>query len=106
MGDEKEELLRQFTEDFLEIIDAFIGETSELKQFMARMETQFEYLKEDVESITKVVRDGNGQKPMMARIEVIEEKLREDEKHQKMRWDLVLAAAPGIIAMIAMGLGG
>jgi hypothetical protein len=95
--------LQKFQEELMLLIDAFITDTSEVKEVMGRVSSQLEDLEEDMAYINKVVRDGNGRPPVMTRIEVIEEKLSTLKAVQD-KWRKVwMAAVPGLIALITTG---
>ncbi len=68
-------------------------------------------LKDDITSLNKTIRDGNGQPPLITRIAVIEEKIaeikskienmaEETAEEKKLRWEFVIAAVPGILALL------
>ena len=68
-------------------------------------------LKEDITSLNKTLIHGNGQPPLITRIAVIEEKIAEVKgkietmeaetaEEKKLRWEFVLAAVPGILALL------
>jgi hypothetical protein len=95
--------LEEFTEDLMLLINAFITDTTELKEVLVRVESQLESLEEDVSYINKVVRDGNGRQPLMTRIELIEQKLDDQEKQREKWWKVWVAAVPGLLALITTG---
>jgi len=95
--------LEEFTEDLMLLINAFITDTTEIKEVLGRVEQQLESLEEDVSYINRVVRDGNGRQPLMTRIELIEQKLSDQEKQREKRWKVWVAAVPGLLALITTG---
>ena len=95
--------LQKFQEELMLLIDAFITDTSEVKEVMGRVSSQLEDLEEDMASINKVVRDGNGRPPVMTRIEVIEEKLSALKETTDKWWQVWMAAVPGLVALITTG---
>ena len=98
-----DEDLQKFQEELMLLINAFITDTSEVKEVMGRVSSQLEDLEEDMAYINKVVRDGNGRPPVMTRIEVIEEKLSTLKAVQDKWWQVWMAAVPGLIALITTG---
>jgi hypothetical protein len=95
--------LQKFQEELMLLIDAFITDTSEVKEVMGRVSSQLEDLEEDMAYINKVVRDGNGRPPVMTRIEVIEEKLSALKETTDKWWQVWMAAVPGLVALITTG---
>ena len=67
---------------------------------MARLETNVKALHKDISSVTKIVRDGNGQPPLMTRMAILEEKATADEDTKRKYWELLLTALPGVLAII------
>tara|TARA_B100000401_G_C52604167_1_gene623484 strand:+ start:262 stop:492 length:231 start_codon:yes stop_codon:yes gene_type:complete len=72
-------------------------------------------LKDDITSLNKTIRDGNGQPPLITRIAVVEEKIaeikaeinrmeNESAEERKMRWEFLIAAVPGILALLTGGM--
>ena len=106
-----EKLVEEFSEDLAIILETFIEETQEAKVVIARIESEMGRLKDDITSLNKTIRDGNGQPPLITRIAVIEEKIveikskienmaEETAEEKKLRWEFVLAAVPGILALL------
>jgi len=108
---EAETLVEEFSEDLAYILQTFIDETQDAKVVISRIETEIVRLKEDINGLNKLIRDGNGQPPMITRIAVLEEKIAEirekidaveseGKEEKRMRWELLLAAVPGLLALI------
>ena len=111
MSRDAEKLVEEFSEDLAIILETFIEETQEAKVVIARIESEMGRLKDDITSLNKTIRDGNGQPPLITRIAVIEEKIveikskmdsmaEETAEEKKLRWEFVLAAVPGILALL------
>ena len=92
--------LQKFQEELMLLINAFITDTSAVKEVMGRVSSQLE---DDMAYINKVVRDGNGRPPVMTRIEVIEEKLSSLKETTDKWWQVWMAAVPGLVALITTG---
>jgi len=111
MSKDAEKLVEEFSEDLALILETFIEETQDAKVVIARIETEMGRLKEDISSLNKTIRDGNGQPPLITRIAVVEEKIgevktkiesmeAETAEEKRLRWEFLLAALPGILALI------
>ena len=111
MSRDAEKLVEEFSEDLAIILETFIEETQEAKVVIARIESEMGRLKDDITSLNKTIRDGNGQPPLITRIAVIEEKIaeikskienmaEETAEEKKLRWEFVIAAVPGILALL------
>ena len=98
-----DEDLQKFQEELMLLINAFITDTSVVKEVMGRVSSQLEDLEEDMAYINKVVRDGNGRPPVMTRIEVIETKLSSLKETTDKWWQVWMAAVPGLVALITTG---
>ena len=100
-----DEDLRKFQQELMLLINAFITDTSEVKEVMGRVSSQLEDLETDMAYINKVVRDGNGRPPrqLWTRIEVIEEKLSALKDTTDKWWQVWIAAVPGLLALITTG---
>ena len=72
-------------------------------------------LKDDITSLNKTIIHGNGQPPLITRIAVVEEKIAEvkakiesmeaeSAEEKKMRWEFIIAAVPGILALLTGGM--
>jgi vacuolar-type H+-ATPase subunit I/STV1 len=112
---EAERLVEEFSEDLAYILQTFIDETQDAKVVISRIETEIIRLKEDINGLNKLIRDGNGQPPMITRIAVLEEKIAEikekiesveseGKEERRMRWEFLLAAIPGILALLTGGM--
>ena len=60
MSKDAEKLVEEFSEDLALILETFIEETQDAKVVIARIETEMGRLKEDISSLNKTIRDGNG----------------------------------------------
>lgn len=111
MSKEAERLVEEFSEDLALILQTFIDETQDAKIVIARIENEIKRLKEDISGLNKIIRDGNGQPPLITRIAVLEEKISELKSHiesieaesteaRRMRWEFLLAAIPGLLALL------
>ena len=81
MSKEAERLVEEFSEDLALILQTFIDETKDAKIVIARIENEIKRLKEDISGLNKIIRDGNGQPPLITRIAVLEEKISELKSH-------------------------
>ena len=115
MAKDAEKLVAEFSEDLALILETFIEETQDCKVVIARIETEIGRLKEDISSLNKTIRDGNGQPPLTTRIAVVEEKIAEvkekiesmeteSAEEKRVRWEFLLAAIPGILALLTGGM--
>ena len=115
MSREAEKLVEEFSEDLALILETFIEETQDCKIVIARIETEVGRLKEDISSLNKTIIHGNGQPPLITRIAVVEEKIAEvksniesmeteSAEEKKMRWEFLVAAIPGILALLTGGM--
>jgi 50S ribosomal subunit-associated GTPase HflX len=112
---EAEKLVEEFSEDLAIILETFIEETQDAKVVIARIETEMGRLKDDITSLNKTIIHGNGQPPLITRIAVVEEKIAEvkakiesmeaeSAEERKMRWEFIIAAVPGILALLTGGM--
>ena len=115
MSREAERLVEEFSEDLATILETFIEETQDAKVVIARIETEMGRLKDDITSLNKTMIHGNGQPPLITRIAVVEEKIAEIKakieqmemetaEERKMRWEFLIAAVPGILALLTGGM--
>lgn len=115
MSREAEKLVEEFSEDLAIILETFIEETQDAKVVIARIETEMGRLKDDIASLNKTIIHGNGQPPLITRIAVVEEKIAEvkakiesmeaeSAEERKMRWEFIIAAVPGILALLTGGM--
>ncbi len=115
MSRDAEKLVEEFSEDLATILETFIEETQDAKVVIARIETEMGRLKDDITSLNKTIIHGNGQPPLITRIAVVEEKIAdvkakiesmeaESAEEKKMRWEFIIAAVPGILALLTGGM--
>ena len=115
MSREAEKLVEEFSEDLATILETFIEETQDAKVVIARIETEMSRLKDDITSLNRTIIHGNGQPPLITRIAVVEEKIAEvkakiesmeaeSAEEKKMRWEFIIAAVPGILALLTGGM--
>ena len=115
MSKDAEKLVEEFSEDLALILETFIEETQDCKVVIARIETEIGRLKEDISSLNRTIRDGNGRPPLTTRIAVVEEKIAEvkekiesmeteSAEEKRVRWEFLLAAIPGILALLTGGM--
>ena len=111
MSKEAEKLVEEFSEDLAIILETFIGETQDAKVVIARIESEIGRLKDDIGSLNRTIRDGNGQPPLITRIAVVEEKVVEIKSNidsmeaesiegKRVRWEFLIAAIPGVLALL------
>lgn len=118
MSDEEhtESLIRAFAEDLYAILETFIDETQDAKIVITKIETEIEQLKTDLGYLNRVIRDGNGNDPLMTRLALLEERVKETKEEmdkmeeeeaetRRFRWEFLIAAIPGILALVS-GMGG
>ena len=75
MSKEAERRVEEFSDDLALILQTFIDETQDAKIVVARIENEIKRLKEDIGGLNKIIRDGNGQRPLIKRIAVLEKKI-------------------------------
>ena len=111
MSKEAEKLVAEFSDDLAVILETFIGETQDAKVVIARIESEIGRLKDDISSLNKTLIHGNGQPPLITRIAVVEERVVEIKSNidamdaesiegRRIRWDFLMAAIPGILALL------
>ena len=109
--DNTEMMIRAFAEDLYAILENFIDETQDAKIVITKIETEISQLKTDLGYLNKVIRDGNGQDPLMTRLALLEERVKEpkeemdkmeelDAETRRFRWEFFIAAIPGILALL------
>ena len=76
-----------------------------MNEAIIRLQEQGQVTESDVASLLKIIRDGNGRPPLMSRLEALERVVAKEEIDSKMRWDLVIAMAPGLVALLATMMG-
>ncbi len=107
--------MEEFSEDLAIILETFIEETQEAKVVIARIESEMGRLKEDITSLNTIIRNGNKQPPFITHIAIIDQKIaeikskienmsEETAEEKKLRWEFVLAAVPGILALLTGGM--
>ena len=99
MPDDKE-LVENFVMEFADMMSGFLEDYESYSDSLARLETNVKALHKDISSVTKIVRDGNGQPPLMTRMAILEEKATADEDTKRKYWELLLTALPGVLAII------
>tara|TARA_A200000159_G_C7231019_1_gene300244 strand:+ start:516 stop:824 length:309 start_codon:yes stop_codon:yes gene_type:complete len=92
--------IEEFVEDFAIMMEGFMADNSDYRVSLERLDITVGDLKEDITSLLKVVRDGNGQPPMTTRLAVLEEKVSEVDRKMGRWWSLLLAAVPGFLAFL------
>ena len=96
---------QDFTEDLLQLIRSSITSNQHMNEAIIRLQEQGRVTEADVTSLLKIIRDGNGRPPPMSRIDALERAVAKEEVDSKMRWDLVIAMAPGLVALLATLMG-
>jgi hypothetical protein len=96
---------KDFTEDLLQLIRSSITNNQHMNEAIIRLQEQGQVTESDVASLLKIIRDGNGRPPLMSRLEALERAVAKEEIDSKMRWDLVIAMAPGLVALLATMMG-
>jgi len=96
---------KDFTEDLLQLIRSSITSNQHMNEAIIRLQEQGRVSEADVTSLLKIIRDGNGRPPLMSRIDALERAVAKEEVDSKMRWDLVIAMAPGLVALLATMMG-
>ena len=94
------ELVENFVMEFADMMSGFLEDYEAYSDSLARLETNVKALHKDISSVTKIVRDGNGQPPLMTRMAILEEKATADEDTKRKYWELLLTALPGVLAII------
>jgi len=95
----------EFTKDLLNLIRSSITSNQHMSEAIIRLQEQGRVTEDDVASLLKIIRDGNGRPPLMSRLEALERAVAKEEVDSKMRWDLVIAMSPGLVALIATIMG-
>ena len=94
------ELVENFVMEFADMMSGFLEDYESYSDSLARLETNVKALPKDISSGTKIVRDGNGQPPLMTRMAILEEKATADENTKRKYWELLLTALPGVLAIV------
>lgn len=93
--------IESFIEDFVDLMQGFSGDIDGLREEVIRLLTEAEHHHQAIDSLSKVVVDGNGQPPLMSRMASLEARADGvDEAHRKW-WELLLVALPGVVSLIA-----
>jgi len=103
MSDDDRHIIEDFVSDFADMMSGFLEDYESYSDSLARLETHVSDMGSDIKTFAKIVRDGNGQEPLMTRMATIEERVKKAEAVKHRWWEFALAAAPGVIAiMIAL----
>ena len=94
------ELVENFVMEFADMMSGSLEDYESYSDSLARLETNVKALHKDISSVTKIVRDGNGQPPLMTRMAILEEKATADENTKRKYWELLLTALPGVLAIV------
>jgi hypothetical protein len=98
------ELVENFVMEFTDMMSAFLEDYESYSDSLVRLETNVKALHKDISSVTKIVRDGNGQPPLMTRMAILEERATTDDDTKRKYWELFLTALPGFLAMMMIAL--
>ena len=93
------ELVEDFVGEFASMMSGFLQDYESYSDSLARMEENVSSLHKDISSVTKIVRDGNGQAPLMTRMAILEERATTDDNTKRKYWELLLTALPGLVAV-------
>ena len=96
---------KEFTKDLLSLIKSSITSNQHMNEAIIRLQEQQSSLEDDVSSLLKVVRDGNGRPALLSRLDNLERQVKQDNEGRQMRWDLLLVAVPGVLALPAQAMG-
>jgi len=96
---------KEFTKDLLSLIKSSITSNQHMNEAIIRLQEQQNSLEDDVSALLKVVRDGNGRPALLSRLDNLERQVKQDNEGRQMRWDLLLVAVPGILALLAQAMG-
>jgi hypothetical protein len=91
----------EFSERLLELLETFADETQGIHDMFVQIGSQVDYIREDTDYLTKIVRDGNGQPPLLTRQAIVEEKLDRAEKVNDKSREVILAMITSAIAFVA-----
>jgi hypothetical protein len=92
--------IEEFVEDFAIMMEGFLADNSDYRSSLESLDHTVNDMREDITSLLKTVRDGNGQPPMTTRLAVMEEKMSEVDRKISRWWSLLLAAVPGFLAFL------
>ena len=95
-----QERIEEFIVDFAEMMEGFFADSTDYRSTLEGLDHTVGDLQQDIISLLKVVRDGNGQPPMTTRLAVLEEKVGEVDRKLGRYWSLLLAAVPGALAFL------
>ena len=96
-----EDKVLEFSERLLELLETFADETQGIHDMFVQIGTQVDHIREDTDYLTKIVRDGNGQPPLLTRQAIVEEKLARAEKVNDKSREVILAMITSAIALVA-----
>ncbi len=82
------------------MMEGFLADNSDYRSSLESLDHTVTDMREDITSLLKTVRDGNGQPPMTTRLAVMEEKMNEVDRKISRWWSLLLAAVPGFLAFL------
>jgi|TARA_B100000029_G_scaffold469952_1_gene508326 hypothetical protein len=99
-----EEDIKEFVTEFSLMMQGFMEDHNAFDTTLIRLEEQFMAVRDDIEKLNTVVRDGNGSLPLLTRMAVLEEKLDKQELSQKRMWQLLVAVAPTLTSIFLAGL--
>jgi hypothetical protein len=91
----------EFSERLLELLETFADETQGIHDMFVQIGSQVDHIREDTDYLTKTVRDGNGQPPLLTRQAIVEEKLDRAEKVNDKSREVILAMVTSAIAFVA-----
>ena len=91
----------EFSERLIELLETFADETAGIHDMFVQIGTQVDHIREDTDYLTKIVRDGNGQAPLLTRQAIVEEKLAQYEKVSNKSREVMLAMITSAIALVA-----
>ena len=92
------------------LIEKLMVELHGKSDTLIRLNTEFQYLRKAVENLEYVVIDGNGQRPLTARVATLEQTLSTIQRHldqeesfkQKAKLAVGVAAAGGVMSWISI----
>jgi hypothetical protein len=91
----------EFSERLIELLETFADETAGIHDMFVQIGSQVDHIREDTDYLTKIVRDGNGQPPLLTRQAIVEEKLSQYEKAGNKSRELIVAMVTSAIALFA-----
>ena len=102
MGTEDD--IKEFVGEFSLMMQGFMEDHNSFDTTLIRLEEQFMAVRDDIEKLNTVVRDGNDQMPLLTRMAVLEEQMTKFEQAQKRMWQLLVAVAPTLVSIFVAGL--